>query len=128
MTRTFFGGTIATADLGAMETCGDLLSFSPLIDLRKALNMRMTVSKQVENVGGESEANKTRSEVICARRSQRLKEGHREVLVSHRRHQKPKTVRKVLEVVTHGQEALSCQGREVLRIPVLCREKSATGR
>lgn len=28
---------MAKADLGAIETCGDLLSFSPLIDLRRAL-------------------------------------------------------------------------------------------
>lgn len=35
MGLTFFGGTIATADLGAIETCGPL-SFSPLIDLLSA--------------------------------------------------------------------------------------------
>lgn len=42
--HTFFGGTIATAVLGAMEMCGPFWSFSPLIDLRRALNTRMTVS------------------------------------------------------------------------------------
>lgn len=31
---TFFGGTIATADFGAMDTCGR--SFSPLMDLLRA--------------------------------------------------------------------------------------------
>jgi hypothetical protein len=33
--RTFFGGTIATADLGAIEICGPL-SLSPFMDLLRA--------------------------------------------------------------------------------------------
>ncbi len=41
--RTFLGGTMATADLGAMDMWG-LLSFSPLMDLRRALSTRMAVS------------------------------------------------------------------------------------
>ncbi len=41
--HTFFGGTIATADLGAIMTCG-LLSFSPLMDLLKACKTRISVS------------------------------------------------------------------------------------
>lgn len=32
---TFFGGTIATADLGPIATCG-ILSLSPLMDRRRA--------------------------------------------------------------------------------------------
>lgn len=32
---------MARADLGAMETCGGLPSFSPLMDLRRALRARM---------------------------------------------------------------------------------------
>lgn len=39
MGLTFFGGTIATADLGAIDTCGPL-SFSPLIDLLRAWTNR----------------------------------------------------------------------------------------
>lgn len=34
--RTFFGGTMAMADLGVIEICWVLASFSPLIDLRRA--------------------------------------------------------------------------------------------
>lgn len=41
--RTFFGGTMATADLGAIDMWG-LFSFSPLMDLRRALRTRMVVS------------------------------------------------------------------------------------
>lgn len=42
--RTFFGGTIATADLGPIETWAFAFS-SPLIDLRRALMARkMSVS------------------------------------------------------------------------------------
>lgn len=44
--RTFLGGTMATADLGAMDMWG-LFSFSPLIDLRRALTMRMAVSLSI---------------------------------------------------------------------------------
>ena len=46
--RTFFGGTIATADFGAMLMWG-LLSFSPLIDLRRALT-RVAVSISINKV------------------------------------------------------------------------------
>lgn len=35
---------MAKADLGAIETCGGLPSFSPLMDLRRALMARITRS------------------------------------------------------------------------------------
>lgn len=38
--RTFFGGTIARADLGAMETWA-FASFSPFMDRRRALKTRI---------------------------------------------------------------------------------------
>jgi hypothetical protein len=41
--HTFFGGTMATADFGAIETCGPL-SFSPLIDLLRACSKRKTLA------------------------------------------------------------------------------------
>lgn len=60
--------------------------------------MRMAVSKQVDNVDCELEANKTKEARLFAQRGfTKSKEGHEETLVSHKRHQKPKTVRVVSE-------------------------------
>ena len=44
LSRTFFGGTMAIADLGAMEIWG--FSLSPLMDLRRACRTRIVVSSR----------------------------------------------------------------------------------
>ena len=51
--RTFLGGTMATADFGAMAIWGALFSLSPLMDRRRALKTRMAVSGLRSRQGGD---------------------------------------------------------------------------
>lgn len=43
---------MATADLGAIEICGGLVSLSPLMDLRRALRESIVVSIEIDMEGG----------------------------------------------------------------------------
>lgn len=43
---------MATADLGAIEICGGLVSLSPLMDLRRALRESIVVSIEIDMESG----------------------------------------------------------------------------